>query len=104
VNRFAKLVCGAIIGYALGYAAPIYARLPHLHYDPIARAWRWTVDAGAIPMGYLGLVAYGLAGAVIGAALFALIPFRRERTGLVGAWTLTTLALVAAYFTWNNWP
>jgi hypothetical protein len=97
----------ALIGFAIAYALPIYARLPHAFYDPIARRWLWTRVAGPIPMGYVGQLEWGVAGAVLAGALAAAL-VRREPSerayGLFAAWALTAIAIVIGYFTWNNWP
>ncbi len=101
--------CAALIGFCLGYALPGYAKLPSLFYDPVARSWHIAVRMGPIPMGYYGLLLWGGAGALIGAALALLahrlriVPSERGFS-LWAAWTLTAVAIVAAYFTWNNWP
>ena len=46
---------------------------------------------------------------VFAAATFAALALRRrapgeQAIGLAAAWALTAVALVGAYFTWNNWP
>jgi hypothetical protein len=100
--------CAALIGFALSYTLPIYARLPHAYYDPIARRFIWAASAGAIPMGYIGQIGWGLAGAALCAlAAFVLVGRREpsERSHLLwAAWALTALVIVMGYFTWNNWP
>ena len=102
--------CAALIGFALAYALPIYARLPHHFYDPIARRWMLARSAGPIPMGYVGQIVWGVAGALVagGACAIIVARLRHEPTerayGLWGAWALSALVLVGAYFTWNNWP
>jgi hypothetical protein len=102
--------CAALIGYSIGYALPIYARLPKPFYDPLARRWVMAVALGPIPMGYLGQCLWGLGGAAVAAALAGASLARARRPpsqttyGLFAAWTLTALAIVAGYFTWNNWP
>jgi sterol desaturase/sphingolipid hydroxylase (fatty acid hydroxylase superfamily) len=109
-DRLYFTAAAALVGFALGYALPVYARLPTPYYDPLARRWGFGRDFGAIPMGYLGLVAWGLAGALLAAALIALVAGRArtppsERAYvLAAAWALAIPALVVAYFTWNNWP
>ena len=99
--------CAALIGYALFYALPVYARLPRPFYDPIARRWFIAAGSTPIPMGYLGQVTWGLGGALLFATI-ALLLARRPPTArafaLGAAWTLTTIAIVLGYFTWNNWP
>ena len=99
--------CAALIGYALFYALPIYARLPRPFYDPNARHWFIAARSTPIPMGYLGQILWGSAGALLfGGLTMALArrpPSARAFT-LGAAWTLTTIAIVLGYFTWNNWP
>ncbi len=110
-NRGAPFLvaCAGLIGFCLGYALPGYAKLPTLFYDPVGRAWHVAVRLGPIPMGYYGLVLYGGAGAILCGGLAAIL--RRPASslsergfGLWAAWTLTAVLIVAAYFTWNNWP
>jgi hypothetical protein len=102
--------CAALIAYALAYTLPIYARWPRAFYDPIARRWYWSAGLGPIPMGYVGQIAWGLGAAAIAAVMTLAIASRRRRDAserayqLAAAWTLTALAIVVAYFTWNNWP
>jgi len=109
-DRVYFTAAAALVGFALAYALPVYARLPTAYYDPVARRWGVGRELGPLPMGYLGLCAWGVAGALVAAALTALV-VRRLRTPpserayvLAAAWALTIPALVVAYFTWNNWP
>jgi hypothetical protein len=102
--------CAAVIGFALAYTLPIYARLPRTFYDPVARRWHWTAGLGPIPMGYVGQIVWGIGGGALCAflALGVVGRLRREPSdrayGLFAAWSLTALVIVIAYFTWNNWP
>jgi hypothetical protein len=101
--------CAALVGYAIAYLLPVWARLPRPIYDPIARSWFWRADVGNIPLGYYGLIAYGVAGALIAFALtFAITRALKEPSergyGLWAAWALTALCVVGAWFAWNNWP
>lgn len=102
--------CAALIGYVIGYALPIYARLPRAFYDPIGRQWHWARGLGPIPMGYVGQILWGVAAALGCAGLAWLATSRRSREPeersftLWTAWALTALAIVIGYFTWNNWP
>jgi hypothetical protein len=102
--------CAALIGFALAYTLPIYARLPRSFYDPQARRWLWAANPGPIPMGYLGQIEWALAGALLagGVAMTIVSRMRREPSdrahALWAAWALTAVAVVIGYFTWNNWP
>jgi len=102
--------CAALIGFVLCYILPVYARLPRLFYDPLARRWSVAISMGPIPMGYLGQVLWGIGGAALGFALASIVVRRLGRApsprgyGLWAAWTLSALALSLAYFAWNNWP
>jgi uncharacterized membrane protein YeaQ/YmgE (transglycosylase-associated protein family) len=103
-------VCTAIIAFALFYTLPIYARLPRTFYDPLARRWFVASTAPPVPMGYLGQIVWGISGALVAAGLVMLLTSRAKRPpserafALGAAWTLTTIAIVLGYFTWNNWP
>ena len=106
-------VCAAIVGYALLYTLPIYARLPRTFYDPLARRWFVASSASSVPMGYYGQIVWGIAGALIVSGVVMMLTSRRARAGATApdrafalgtAWTLTTIAIVLGYFTWNNWP
>ena len=99
--------CAALIGYALCYALPIYARLPRIFYDPIARHFFIAAGSTPIPMGYWGQILWAMGGALASAGVTLVLarrpPSARAFT-LGAAWTLTTIAIVLGYFTWNNWP
>ena len=99
--------CAGLIGYALFYTLPIYAHLPRTFYDPLARKWFIAASSTPIPMGYFGQIVWAIAGALICAGA-ALMLTRKSPTArgftLGAAWTLTALAIVIGYFTWNNWP
>jgi hypothetical protein len=99
--------CGALIGFAFGYALPVYAHLPNLHYDPLAHRFLIAAQAGRIPIGYYGQLLWGAGGAAVAGAIGALLG--RTRRGdqallLAAAWTLSAIAIVGAWFAWNNWP
>jgi len=108
-NRAYLAICGAMIGWALGYAIPGFAQVRSLYYDPLARRFLVGMRPGLLPMGYYGQILWGAAGAIAGLAIALAIGARRRAPddstiGLAGAWALTALLLVGAYFTWNNWP
>jgi hypothetical protein len=103
-------VAAAMVGFALFYALPIYARLQRPYYDPLARRWFLADHSSPIPMGYVGQLLWALGGALVcGGIAFAIVSGRRRTPGdrafaLWSAWALTAVAIVVAYFTWNNWP
>ena len=108
-ERVYFVVCAALIGFALAYALPSYAHFRNYFYDPIAHRWLWTNTPGPVPMGYYGLQVWGLSGALFSAGIASLAtrfmrPASERGHILWGAWALTALLIVLAYFTWNNWP
>ena len=102
--------CAGLIGFVLLYTLPIYARLPRSYYDPVNRRWFFAANATPIPMGYIGQIVWGIAGALIAAGVAMMLTARKksapsERAFALGAaWTLTAIVIVIGYFTWNNWP
>ncbi len=110
INRIYVGACAALVGFALFYALPIYARLPRSFYDPVARRWFFAANSTPIPMGYLGQIVWGVAGALAAAGVAMAIVARKksplsERAFVLGAaWALTAIIIIAGYFTWNNWP
>jgi uncharacterized membrane protein YeaQ/YmgE (transglycosylase-associated protein family) len=108
--RVLYATCAGLVAFALCFALPIYARLPRAYYDPIGRRWFFADHATPIPMGYVGQILWGIAGALVAAALAMLLTARTrrapsERAFVLGAaWTLTAIVIVLGYFTWNNWP
>ena len=108
-HRAYVIAMSAIIGGAFAYAACEWGRWPRLTYMPL------TGDVALHPRGnvaitYLGVVAWGiggaLAGALVGALLVRLVP--RPWPPLVyrlfGAWAITAILLAGAYFTWTLIP
>src|SRR5262249_2026465 len=75
--RIYYAACAALIGYALAYTLPIYGRLPHTFYDPVARRWFFAANATPIPMGYIGQIVWGIAGALIAAGITMVMTARR---------------------------
>lgn len=108
--RIFYATCAALVGFALTYTLPVYARLPRTFYDPVARRWFFAASSTPIPMGYIGQILWGMAGAIVAGAIASLATARAksapsERAFALGsAWTLTAIVVVIAYFTWNNWP
>lgn len=108
--NFYFAICAAMIGFVFCYALPIYAKLTRPFYDPTARRWFIADHAPPIPMGYYGMLLWGVCGAIVCGAIAYFISSRLRRApgerafSLAAAWSLTAIAIVAAYFTWNNWP
>jgi len=108
--RIFYATCAGLVGFVLLYTLPIYARLPRTYYDPVARRWFFAASSTPIPMGYIGQIIWGIAGALIAAGLAMMLTARKksapsERAFALGAaWTLTAIVIVLGYFTWNNWP
>ena len=108
--RIFYATCAALVGFTLLYTLPIYARLPRTFYDPVARRWFFAASSTPIPMGYVGQIIWGIAGALIAAGLAMVVTSRMksapsDRAFALGTtWTLTAIAIILGYFTWNNWP
>ena len=103
--------CCGIIGFASAYALCEYAGWPRLAYDPVSRElYLGTPPLGLLPLGYWGLIAWGVGGALVGAAgaLVAAAALRRplgdRLLRLFGGWALTSAAMVGLFETWNLWP
>ena len=109
-SRAAVVAAAALIGFALAYAVPVVLGSSNLVYDPLARRFLVAARPAALLMGYYGQLLHGLVGALALGLLAGLVVARRRRppapatTSLLSAWALTLLALVGAYFTWQNWP
>jgi hypothetical protein len=104
-------MCGSVIGFALGYTLSDFSGWRKLYYRPLARVWELTARPSTPDaMVYVGLVLWGLGGAVVGglvvfvALRFVAADVPRRWLDLAGAWALTAVALTGAYFTWNLWP
>jgi hypothetical protein len=109
-GRVYLAACAGLVGFAFAYALPIYAHLPRNYYDPLARRWFFAASATPIPMGYVGQIVWGVAGALVAAGVTMMVTSRKKGTPsdrafvLGAAWALTALGIVIGYFTWNNWP
>ncbi|HEU4611436.1 MAG TPA: hypothetical protein VFS15_05145 [Kofleriaceae bacterium] len=102
-------VC-AIIGGAFAYTACDWGQWPRLTYLPISEAFTMKASPTVVSMNYIGIVAWGLGGAavgaVVGSALCAAIrkPWPERALQLFGAWAITGILLAGCYYTWNLWP
>jgi hypothetical protein len=103
--------CVAVIGFAAAYSICEYAGWPRLAYEPIERTlYLARPPLGKLPLGFLGLVAWGFSGAAVGAAAALLAaralrrPLSPRALSLVGGWALTAAALTGLFQTWNLWP
>lgn len=100
----------AIIGGAFAYAACDWAQWPRLTYLPIREAFTMKAPPTVVSMAYIGIVAWGLGGAAVGAVVgFVLCatirkPLPERALQLFGAWAITGILLAGCYYTWNLWP
>jgi hypothetical protein len=99
----------AVIGAAFAYAACDWGHWPHLMYLPLSGRLV-TQPSHAITIHYVGLIAWGLGGAAVGAIVGAWLcaavprPWPRRVYQLFGAWAITAIVLAGGYFTWSLWP
>jgi hypothetical protein len=100
----------ALIGAAFAYAACDWGHWPRLTYMPVRGEWAMRAASGAVSMTYLGIVAWGVGGAAVGALAGAAVcavarkPLPDRLLLLLGAWAVTAILLVGGYFTWSLWP
>ena len=100
----------ALIGGAFAYAACDWGHWPKLTYLPVARQLTMHPPTGALAMVYVGMVAWGLGGAAVGALIGVALcvvsrkPWTDRVLHLFGAWAITAIVLAGCYFTWNQWP
>lgn len=110
-QRVYLAICCAIIGFVLAYILCDYSAWPRLTYFPYEREWHLISGyAGDIPMALVGMVLWGVGGAVCAALLALIVCARRSQPvsdtwlRLFGAWALAAFAYGGMYFTWNLWP
>ena len=102
-------VC-AIIGGTFAYAACDWGQWPRLTYRPLTGELMMDVPTGVVTINYLGIVAWGVGGAAVGAfvgwALCTITkkPWPDRALQLFGAWAITGILLAGSYYTWNLWP
>ena len=102
-------VC-SIIGAAFAYTACDWGQWPRLTYQPLAGELMMHTPTGVVTVNYLGIVAWGLGGAavgaIVGAALCMIVkkPWPERALQLFGAWAITGVLLAGSYYTWNLWP
>lgn len=103
--------CVAVIAGALTYVLCDFGAWPKWIYLPYDRSWivaaRSPDASGSV---YLGMIAWGLLGTVVGGGLawvglgVRTKPVGRRLLRLSGAWAITAFAFGAVYFTWSLWP
>lgn len=110
-QRTYLVACGAVIGACLAYAGCDFYGWPRLNYFPLEHRWAMLAEpAGAVGSSYLGLVLWGLGGALVAAAAMGLVTRRLAREvsarwlGLVGAWAVSGVCFSGLYFAWKEWP
>ena len=100
----------ALIGAAFAYAACDWGHWPKLSYLPVTGEVTLHPAAGALSMVYLGMVAWGLGGAAVGALVGVVLCAITRKAWpdrvlqLFGAWAITAIVLAGSYFTWSSWP
>lgn len=110
-QRIYLAACCAVIGFACAYSLAEYGGWRRMAYDPIERSlYLGAPPLGQLPLGFWGLIAWGVGGALVGAAAAFLAgralrrPLGERWLRLVGAWALTAAALAGLFQTWNLWP
>ncbi len=110
-QRTYLVACAALIGFALAYALCDWAGWPRLIYAPVEGSFRLErPPVGRDEISYLGMVAWGLGGALVGgltalgAARFIRRPLAARWLRLAGAWAVTAVLLAGAFHTWSLWP
>lgn len=103
--------CTAIVGGTLAYLLCDFGQWPRLLYEPYSRSWLFSAKAPtAATMHYLGMLLWGLSGAICSSALTLVVCKRSGRTlsdrtmQLIGAWSLTLVGFCGLYFLWGLWP
>ncbi len=103
--------CAALIGGCLAYAMCDFLAWSRLTYFPLEHEWRMVAgSSGAVGSDRLGLLLWGLGGALVaGLATWLLAGVRKRELprrwlGLAGAWAVSALGLAALYFMWKEWP
>lgn len=102
-------VCAVIAG-AFAYGACEWGRWPRLVFAPLGDGWSLASQPSPTTTSYLGVVAWGVSGAICGAAVGAILsrvfdrPWRESTLRLFGAWAIAAILLCGAYFTWSLRP
>lgn len=100
----------ALIGGAFAYTACDWGGWPRITYHPLTSTIAMHKAGSSITINYIGVIAWGVGGAavgaVVGAALCALIkkPLLDRTLQLFGAWAITGVLLAGCYYTWNLYP
>jgi hypothetical protein len=100
----------ALIGGAFAYTACDWGGWPRITYHPLTRELAMRKAGGSLTIGYLGVVAWGLGGAAVGATVGAALcaifkkPWPDRALHLFGAWAITGIVLAGSYYTWNLFP
>ena len=101
-GRHSTVALAVTLG-CVGYVAAHGLHAPHPNYLPVTGGWAVDPPAGAIAMGYYGLLLYAFAGALVGAVLGRLpgladrMQYPSVAAGLARVASLTVFAALA-YF------
>ena len=99
----------ALIGGAFAYAACEWGQWPRLRYLPLTGDMTMS-STPSLSITYLGVVAWGIGGAICGAVVGAIAcrvvprPWPDRVLHLFGLWALTAIVLAGSYYTWSLWP
>lgn len=106
-QRVFVIAAFGLIGAAFAYAACDWGQWPRLAYLPVDGALTMKTPPGAISMMYLGIIAWGIGGALTGALAGVLAcavwtkPLPDRVLQLAGAWAITAILLAGSYYTWH---
>ncbi len=101
----------AVIGGSLAYLLCDFGQWPLLMYEPYERQWFVATEAPTpATMLYLGMLLWGVGGAIVSAAISVLVcsrlkPALADSTlQLMGGWALTSCGICGLYYLWGLWP
>jgi hypothetical protein len=103
-------VCAAVIGYCIGYVLCDFASWPRLTYAPLDHAFRMTESPGPLESNYIGIVLWGVSGALLAGGIVAVAtkyvrrPLSATWNNLAAAWAFTAFGYAGLYYTWGLWP
>lgn len=110
-QRLYLAVCAALVGFATAYGLCEWAGWQRLAFQAVEGRWQLArPPLSPDQLGYMGLVVWGLGGAIVAAAATLLVcsivrrPASDRVLQIFGAWAITAILLTGAFFTWGLWP